>query len=116
MPGMSPDERRRSPRASLDFPVEAQAETASFPARLRSLSRMGALIEAERPLAIGSPLRLRVGLPTGELELRGQVIRVTASGPGPGHELALMLAPLPPSVLARIDVLVAEGALPTGSA
>ena len=61
MPGMSPDEPRGSPRASLDLPAEVQAETASFPARLRSLSRMGALIEVERPLAIGSPLSLRLG-------------------------------------------------------
>jgi hypothetical protein len=104
------DDRRRSPRASLDLAVEVRGETASFPARLRSLSRMGALIETERPLAIGSPLRLLVRLTTAELELRGQVIRVSATVLGQGHELALMFAPLPPSVLASIDLLVDERA------
>ena len=69
---------------------------------------MGALIEAGRSLPIGSPLHLLVVVPAAEMDLRGQVIRVTPSDLGQGHELAVMLAPLPPSVLARIDSLLDE--------
>lgn len=106
---MSFAERRGSPRASLDLPVEVHTEAGSFPARLRSLSRMGALIQIEKPLAIGSPLQLRIGPPVAEMSLRGQVIRATPSDVGRGHELALMFAPLPPGALASIDSLLDQG-------
>jgi len=99
-------ERRGSPRRSVDISIQVQVGENSTTARLKSLSRLGALLEMDRMYPIGTPLRLCVELPemTGELGAFGQIIRVTSQGGI--HSVAILFAPLSPAMLARIDAIL----------
>jgi hypothetical protein len=105
---VSVPERRASPRMSFSLTVRVRSEGTPFPATLKSLSRVGALIEAAEPVPVGEALHLYLGpvLPGPSVELLGRVLRAMPSSGG--HELALMFAPLPPELLDRLESLVAE--------
>jgi hypothetical protein len=99
-------ERRASPRESVDYAARLEVGEHVHSCRLTSLSRMGALVVLEQPLAVGTPVVLDVELRDGKesLRVRGQVVRVEASGTA--FALGFLFAPLPPALLARIDSLV----------
>ena len=103
---MKATERRSSPRHSLDLAARMTVEQRSLPARLRSLSRMGALVAVEEPFPVGVPLSLFLELPNaqGVLTLRGQVVRTEESEGA--FALGILLAPMTPGVLAQIDALL----------
>jgi hypothetical protein len=100
-------DRREAPRREVAVPVRVRRGDSSFAAELKSLSRLGALIEAKIALPVGTPLEIVLELPGegGETLVRGQVVRVTPVEGGYG--LAIFLAPLPPLTLARIESFVA---------
>ncbi len=103
----SQQERRGAPRGWAEVPVQVQCGESSAIAQLRSLSRLGALLEGGEPHAIGTRVDLTLELPgTGEkLHIKGQVIRATPSTAGYG--VAIHFAPMPPATMARIDAFVA---------
>jgi hypothetical protein len=88
-------------------PVQVRHEESSSLAQLKSLSRVGALIEARQSYAVGTAIGLTLELPgTGEeTHLMGQILRVTPSAGG--YEVAIHLAPVAPATAARIDSFVA---------
>jgi hypothetical protein len=76
--------------------------------RLTSLSRMGALVILDRPLAVGTAVKLEMQLPEGpgEMTLRAQVVRAE---PSAGlHAVGVLFAPLPPATLALIETLISR--------
>ena len=89
------------------MPVRVRRGESSFAAQLKSLSRLGALIEAREALPVGTPLEMVLELPGASEEtlLRGQVVRVTSVEGAYG--LAILFAPLPPLALARVESFVA---------
>jgi PilZ domain len=100
-------DRRGAPRGEVAVPVRVRRGESYFVAQLKSLSRLGALIEAGEALPVGTPLEIILELPGPgeEAHLRGQVVRVT-----PVEalcDLAIFFAPLPPQTLARIESFVA---------
>jgi hypothetical protein len=101
-------ERRGSPRQSVDFKARIESQNQRGVARVRSLSRLGALIEAEQSFPVGTVLRIVLdgADPGAALDVRGQILR-SAEAHGV-HAFAVMFAPLPPPVLARIDALLAR--------
>ena len=89
------------------MPVRVRRGECSFAAQLKSLSRLGALIETTEAFPVGTPLQVVLELPGtgGETLVRGEVVRVThVEG---AHRLAIFFAPLPPFTLARIESFVA---------
>src|SRR5262245_14269005 len=104
---MSFEERRGAPRGRAEVPVRVRHEVASSIAQLKSLSRLGALIEARESYPVGTPIGLTLELPgTGEeTHLMGQILRVTPSTGG--YEVAIHLAPMAPATAARIESFVA---------
>ncbi len=107
LPGMR-RERRTSPRTGVDYAVRLRVEEQVHSGRLTSLSRMGALVVVDRPVAVGTRLVLELELSdgTGAMTARGQVVRVQASGTE--HALGLLFAPLAQATLALIDSLIAS--------
>jgi hypothetical protein len=101
------DDRRGTARAHVDLHVLVSDAAGRGPARLTSLSRMGALIEGALDLNVGTPVRLFLEAPGqhGPLELRGQVIRAARTGPD-ACTLGVMFAPCPADTLARIDSII----------
>jgi hypothetical protein len=100
-------DRRGAPRGEVEVSCRVQRGESTFVAQLKSLSRLGALLEAGEALPVGTPLEIVLELPgTGEETLvRGEVVRVT---PAEGlYGLAIFFAPLPPVTLARIESFVA---------
>jgi hypothetical protein len=83
--------------------VRAGAESGS--GQVKSISRLGALIESEKPHAVGTPLHLLVQLPGDVLEVRGQVVRADAAGGV--YSLGIMFAPLALPVLRKLESLLA---------
>lgn len=75
----------------------------SYAAQLKSLSLLGALLQLDRALLVGTAVGLQLQMPRSSeiLELRGQVVRTEASEGR--HAVAVMFGPLPPSVKAKID-------------
>jgi hypothetical protein len=104
---MSSTERRGAPRSRVDVPVRVQAGGSSLVAQLKSLSRLGALVEVGQPFPVGAPLSLLLQLPgtEGQTEFRGEVIRVTPSGDL--HALAIFFAPLAWDTLVRLTSFLA---------
>jgi PilZ domain-containing protein len=105
---MSSEDRRGAPRGTFDLPVQVRSGESSSTARLKSLSRLGALLRAGETYPVGTPLGLLLALPGPgeEMLVRGQVIRVT---PSEGmYDVAILFAPLLPATLARIESFVAS--------
>ncbi len=101
------NDRRGAPRGEVEVPVRVRRGESSFVAQLKSLSRLGALIETRETLSVGTPLEIVLELPgtSDETLVRGQVVRVT---PDQGqYGLAIFFAPMPPLTLARIESFVA---------
>jgi hypothetical protein len=89
---------------------------ASFRARIKSLSRMGGLVELDTSVELEAPAvgtAVTVTLEAADdpaadgVLLHGQVVRVERSDPP--MAIAVMFAPLPRPVLARIDALIGAG-------
>src|SRR6266849_3761957 len=98
---MSSTDRRGAPRGQVEVPVRVRRGESSVVAQLKSLSRLGALIETREALPVGTPLEIVLELPgtSDETLVRGQVVRVT---PDQGQfGLAIFFAPMPPLTLAR---------------
>jgi hypothetical protein len=103
---MSETERRGSRRCSVELPVVVRAGAESGWGLLRSVSRLGALIESEKRHAVGTALELRIRLFDDVLDVRGQVVRTeTYAGV---NTLGVMFAPLTLTALTKIDSLVAS--------
>ena len=102
---MSDTERRRSPRGTVELPVVVRAGEESGSGQLKSISRLGALVESEKPHAVGTSLHLLVQLPGDVLEVRGQVVRADAAGGA--YSLAILFGPLAVPVLTKLDSLLA---------
>jgi PilZ domain len=103
-------DRRQSNRRSLDDTVQVQAQDKAFEARLRSLSRIGALVQIDRALPVGTPMVLGLTLPDSRevVEVHAQVVRVEYSGSA--SAVAVMFAPLSPQALAGIGALLDDEA------
>ena len=102
MPG---SERRQSPRWRVDLTVHVRSH-GDFSARLKSLSRSGALILAQEPVAVGESVHLHMEIPSSDgVDVLGRILRTKwIEG---AHELALMFAPLPPAMAHRLDTFLA---------
>jgi len=103
---MSETERRGSPRCSIELPVVVRAGAESGWGLLKSVSRLGALIESERRYEVGASLELRVQLPGDVLDVRCQVVRTETVGGV--HTLGVLFAPLTMSALAKLDSILAS--------
>jgi hypothetical protein len=101
---MSDTERRRSPRYPVGLPVQVRAGSESGPGQLKSISRLGAMVESEKPHEVGTALHLLIELPDDVVEVRGQVVRADAAGGV--HSLGIMFAPLAQADLVRLDSLM----------
>jgi hypothetical protein len=99
-------ERRGNARTSVDCDVQLITATAAWPARLTTISRVGALLRLEHGFPTGTPLHVAFGAPAvdGVLELRGQVVRTVASEDG--VDVAVMFAPLNPLAFEMVDSLI----------
>jgi hypothetical protein len=73
--------------------------------QLKSVSRLGSLVESEAPFAVGTSLQLIVELPGDLLELRGQVVRTDTTGGV--YSLGIMFSPLALPTLTRLESLLA---------
>jgi hypothetical protein len=71
----SSEDQRRSSRTNLLLAATLQAGASSAPVRVRNLSERGALIEGDRPPAIGAAIVLK----RGEIEAKGSVVWTTAN-------------------------------------
>jgi len=101
---MSDTERRASPRSTVGFAVVVRAGAESGSGQLKSISRLGALLESDKPYVVGTSLLLLVQIPGDVLEVRGQVVRAdTAEGI---HSLGIMFAPLALPTLKKLDSLL----------
>ena len=76
--------RRHSPRKSLNTEVEYEAAGVRAKARLNNVGNLGVFIEGDSQLPVGAHLRLRFRLPEGEVvEVEGVVAhRQTGGGIG----------------------------------
>jgi hypothetical protein len=101
-------ERRQTPRRAIEVSVQVQARDRTFTGQLRSLSRLGALVQLPEALPVGTPLLLAITMPqSGEvLEARAQVVRVEYSGSV--SAVAVMFGPMTPQAQAGIAALVEE--------
>lgn len=87
-PASSVDERRRSGRYDVTWPVDCEAEDTFLYASIANISAMGIFVRTVEPLEIGSELVLRFAAPSTEpFVLRGAVQwvnRDVRSSPNPG--------------------------------
>ena len=99
---METTERRRAPRSRVDIAVRLECGSEVVEAKLKSLSRMGALVEVASAYPRGTVAMLRLDLPDteGETHLRGEVIRSTPTGES--QAVAILFAPLPWDALVRL--------------
>jgi hypothetical protein len=103
------EERRKSPRFTVEVPVRLTARGASYPGRLRDICRDAALVEVDRPWSLETPVALAMELPGtgGPLEVLGRVVRlVPAQGGGP-HGIAVLFTDVSPAAATRIDFFIA---------
>src|SRR5262245_19746403 len=96
------EERRGSPRSYLDCNVMLMSPAGSWAARLKTLSRLGALVLSDSSFPIGAPVNLVFD---SLFELRGQVVRTEAVSNG--VEVGVMFAPLSSSTVEKLDSLIA---------
>jgi len=101
---MSEADRRRSPRYSVGLPVRVRAGADAGPGQLKSISRLGAMVESENHHAVGTSIHLLIELPDDVVEVRGQVVRADAAGGV--HSLGIMFAPLAQADLVKLDALM----------
>jgi len=103
------DERRKSPRFSVEVPVRLTSGGASFPGHLKDLCRDAVLVETHRALTLESPVAVAMALPGtgGPLEVGGKVIRV-APGEGDAQRVAILFTSVTPAAETRIDFFIAQ--------
>ena len=101
---MSESDRRRSPRYTVGLPVQVQAGGETCAGQLTSISRLGAMVQAEKAFPVGASLDLVVDLPVGALEVHGHVVRTDTSGGVHSH--GILFAPLPEAALNKLDSLL----------
>jgi PilZ domain-containing protein len=103
------DERRKSPRFSVEVPVRLTAGGSAFPGHLKDLCRDAVLVETHQALAIDSHVSVAMALPGtgGPLEVGGRVIRV-APGDGDAHRVAILFTSVTPAAETRIDFFIAQ--------
>ncbi|MFI5183766.1 MAG: PilZ domain-containing protein [Vicinamibacteria bacterium] len=101
---MSEADRRRSPRYTVGLPVQVQAGADACEGQLTSISRLGALVQAEKAFPVGETLHLVVNLPEGVLEVHGHVVRTDTSGGVHSH--GILFAPLAEAALSKLDSLL----------
>ena len=101
------EERRGSPRGIVDCEARIVTSASSDAGRLRTLSRLGALVRLEHALPVGIAVSLFIIVPAeDQLELRGQIVR--GEGYQGAADVAVMFAPLTSSAIAKIDSLIAS--------
>ncbi len=103
---MSESDRRRSPRYTVGLPVQVAAGADTCAGQLTSISRLGALVQAEKAFPVGASLHLVVDLPDGGLEVHGHVVRSYTSGDVHSH--GILFAPLAEAALTKLDSLLAR--------
>src|SRR5262245_12121150 len=104
------EERRKSPRYSVEIPVRLTARGASYPGRLRDVCRDAALVEVDRAWSLETPVALAMELPGtgGPLEVLGRVVRlVPPTAPGAPHGIAVLFTDVSPAAATRIDFFIA---------
>jgi len=103
------DERRKSPRFTVEVPVRLTAGGNAFPGHLKDLCRDAVLVETHHALAIDASVAVAMALPGtgGPLEVGGRVIRV-APGEGDARRLAILFTNVTPAAETRIDFFIAQ--------
>jgi hypothetical protein len=100
-----PAERRASRREGLDRPVRIDTREGSQPGRLTSLSRVGAFVIVEEPLAPGASVSIVISMVAGKgLVLHGRVVRQGASGSAEG--MGITFGAMPPATHAAVEELL----------
>jgi hypothetical protein len=101
------EERRKHPRFKVGVPVEIAHGPERFGGRLRDLCRDAALLEVDRPVAVGAELGLALQLPGtgGPLQVVGSVVREGVEEGG--QVIAVLLFELTPAAETRIDFFIA---------
>ena len=103
------EERRKSPRFTVEVPVRLTTGGNSFPGQLKDLCRDAVLVETHQPLPIDTQVAVAMALPGtgGPLEVRGRVIRV-APGEGDAQRVAILFTSVTPAAETRIDFFIAQ--------
>jgi hypothetical protein len=102
------DERRKSPRFSVDVPVRLTSSGTSFPGHLKDICRDAVLVESHHRLSLESQVAVAMALPgAGPLEVGGRVIRV-APGDGDAQRFAILFTNVTPAAETRIDFFIAQ--------
>ncbi len=103
------EERRKSPRFTVEVPVRLTTGGNSFPGLLKDLCRDAVLVETHQPLPIDTQVAVAMALPGtgGPLEVRGRVIRV-APGEGDAQRVAILFTSVTPAAETRIDFFIAQ--------
>jgi PilZ domain len=103
------EERRKSPRFTVEVAVRLTTSGNSFPAHLKDLCRDAVLVETHHALAADSEVAVAMTLPGtgGPLEVGGRVIRV-APGDGDAHRVSILFTSVTPAAATRIDFFIAQ--------
>ena len=101
------EDRRKSPRVTVDVPVRLTVGKESVPGRLRDICRDAALVEIHRECALGTTVSLMFGLDddAAPLQVSGEVIRL-APGDGDARAVAVLFRDLHPAAEGRIDMFL----------
>lgn len=79
------DNRRRGRRITVSLPVTLETKEGTLQGTTRNISLLGALVELDRELPLGTAVTARLALPNGtSVEARGLLVRCESLG-SPGH-------------------------------
>jgi len=101
-----PSERRKSPRVPLSVKVTKMTSGSFQFNQATDISAGGVFIKAAEPLPVGSVLRVKITLPSGQVEADGEVVRVTLNEAHPG--MGVKFINLPPEIRQAIEEYVAR--------
>jgi hypothetical protein len=75
------EDRRKSSRKSVDWSVKISTSEGSMEGKVKNVSSTGAFIQCENPLSAKKTCRLKINLPSGQVEeFRAQVVWTTPPG------------------------------------
>jgi len=84
------DNRRRGRRVTASLPISLNTTTGVFQGTTRNISLLGALIELDRELPLGTAMTARLTLPNGTpVEAKGLLVRCEPVGPSPSGRFGL---------------------------
>lgn len=100
-------DRRKYPRVPLTVKVTKMTSGAFQFYKASNISAGGVFIKAVEPLPVGTRLRARISLPTGEIEAEAEVVRVMLDGKFPAG-MGVKFIELPPECKEAIEEYVAK--------